>query len=152
MRENSKSIRVLHKVGKTLHELAEFVFNPWLNSTSVHPLERRVQILERRLYQGMVEKEEFQDIVIQDLQQQIDCLQESTNSRLEDLINYELRDQVLEVLKEQRNIINEIIKPAVEDVIYELEHKNSLLNPILILLKFNKNKTNSVNLWRILKI
>ncbi len=140
MRENTKSIAVLHKVGKTLHELAEFVFNPWLNSTSVHPLERRVQILERRLYQGIVEKEEFQDIVIQDLQQQIDCLQESTNSRLENIIHYELRNQVIEVLKEQTHIINQIIKPAVEDVIYELEHKKQSSQPNINTVEIQKRQ------------
>lgn len=129
MRENTKNIGVLHKVGKTLHELAEFIFNPWLNSTSVHPLERRLQLLERRVYQGMLDKEESQDLVMHDLQQQIDCLQESTNSRLENIINYELRHQVLEVLKEQAHIINQIIKPAVEDVIYELEHKKQYSQP-----------------------
>ncbi|WP_315790173.1 hypothetical protein [Fischerella sp. JS2] len=129
MRENTKNIGVLHKVGKTLHELAEFIFNPWLNSASVHPLERRLQLLERRVYQGMLDKEESQDLVMHDLQQQIDCLQESTNSRLENIIKYELRHQVLEVLKEQAHIINQIIKPAVEDVISELEHKKQYFQP-----------------------
>ncbi|WP_258556195.1 hypothetical protein [Fischerella thermalis] len=152
MRENTKNIGVLHKVGKTLHELAEFIFNPWLNSTSVHPLERRLQLLERRVYQGMLDKEESQDLVMHDLQQQIDCLQESTNSRLKNIINYELRHQVLEVLKEQAHIINQIIKPAVEDVIYELEHKKQYSQPSINTAEIKKNKTNSVSLWHILKI
>ncbi|WP_026735614.1 hypothetical protein [Fischerella sp. PCC 9605] len=126
MRENTKKIGVLQQIGKTLYEFAEFIISPWLYGGSVHPLKRRVELLERRVYQGLQDKEESQDRVIQDLQQQIDCLQESSNSQLEKIINYELRQQVLGVLKEQTNIVNKIIKPAVEDVMRELEHKKQL--------------------------
>ncbi len=123
MRENTHKTGVLQKVGHVLHELAGYIFNPWLKGASVQPLERRVELLERRVYQGLLDKEESQDWAIHDLQRQINSLQDSTNLRLEKIINYEVRQQVVEVLKEQRHIINQIIKPAVEDVMRELEDR-----------------------------
>ncbi|MCX7596219.1 MAG: hypothetical protein N2235_21160 [Fischerella sp.] len=126
MRENTNNIGVLQQIVKILYEFAEFIISPWLYGGSFHPLKQRVELLERRVYQGLQEKEESQDRVIQDLQQQINYLQGSTNSQLEKIINYELRQQLLEVVKEQTNIVNKIIKPAVEDAIRELEHKKQL--------------------------
>ncbi|RUR75899.1 hypothetical protein ACF3DV_26900 [Chlorogloeopsis fritschii PCC 9212] len=123
MIDNTNNTGVLQKVGKTLYEFAEYIISPWLNAGNIKPLERRVEFIEQRVQQGIQNKLESQDLVMRDLQWQIDFLQATTNYRLENIINYELRQQVLEVLKEQAYIIQEIIKPAVEDVMSELESK-----------------------------
>ncbi|MDM9382629.1 hypothetical protein QUB80_18195 [Chlorogloeopsis sp. ULAP01] len=127
MIENTNNIGVLQKVGKTLHEFAGYIISPWLNAGNIKPLEERVEYLEKSIHQGIQNKLESQDLVMRDLQWQIDFLQAGTNYRLENIINYELRQQVLEILKEQAYIIQEIIKPAVEDVMSELETKKQLV-------------------------
>ena len=114
---------VLEKMGKTLHEFAGFIISPWVNAHLIHKMHKRVEILERKLYQDSSQTELSQDRMIYSLQQQLDLLEESTNNRLEKIVNYELRHQVLEVIQGQIDFITTIIKPTVEVLLKDLEDK-----------------------------
>ncbi|MEB3216557.1 MAG: hypothetical protein VKN72_10040 [Nostocales cyanobacterium 94392] len=114
---------VLEKIGKTLYGFAEFIVSPWANASRLKVMHKRIEGLERKLYQAEPQTELSQEKMIYSLQQQLDFLEESTNNRLEKIVNYELRSQVLEVIHEQIDFIAKIIKPTVEVLLKELEDK-----------------------------
>jgi hypothetical protein len=114
---------VLANMGKSLHGFAEFIFSPWMNASRLKGMQRRIEILETKLSQAAPQTELSQDKMINSLQQQMDFLEESTNNRLEKILNYELRHQVLEIIQEQIDFLTKIIKPTVEVLLRELEDK-----------------------------
>ena len=124
MAQKLNNREVLEKMGRTLHGFAEFIISPWVNASLLKRMQGRVEGLERKLYHGYQKTELSQDKVIYSLQQQLDFLEESTNNRLEKVVNYELRHQVLEIVKEHIDFIAKIIKPTIEVLLKELEDKN----------------------------
>ena len=117
---------IIGKMGKTLHDFAGFIFRPWINASLFKRMQTRIEDLERKLYRTSPETElsqQSQQKMISSLHQQLVSLEESTNSRLEKIVNYELRNQILEITKEQIGFITKIIKPTVEVLIKELEDK-----------------------------
>ena len=86
-------------------------------------MQRRIEILERKLESESSQAELSQERMIYSLQKQLDLLEESTNNRLEKILNYELRHQVLEVIQGQIDFITRIIKPTLEVLLRELEDK-----------------------------
>ncbi|MCJ8281293.1 MAG: hypothetical protein MJK14_15810 [Rivularia sp. ALOHA_DT_140] len=111
------------KIGKTLHGFAGFIFSPWVNASVLQKMQRRVENLETKLYQTSPQAQFSQEKMISSLQQQLSYLEEKTNNRLEKILHYELRNQVLQVTQEQIGFITQIIKPTVEILIRELEDK-----------------------------
>jgi len=114
---------VIGKMGKTLHGFAGFIFRPWTNASLFKRMQRRIEDLERKLYKTSSQGGLSEEKMISSLQKQLNSLEESTNNRLEKIVNYELRNQVLEITKEQIGFITKIIKPTVEVLIRELEDK-----------------------------
>lgn len=108
---------------RNLHSFAGFIFSPWVNASLLKKMQRRIEDLERKQYKTSPETDLSQQNMISSLQQQLANLEENTNSRLEKIVNYELRNQILEITKEQIEYINKIIKPTVEVLIKELEDK-----------------------------
>lgn len=125
MAQNTKSIGVLERIGKTLQEFAFFFISPWRYRATVKSLQKRVDFLERRLYE-MPNTEERLESIIQHLQSQLNFLQDSKKNRLDNLLESDLRQQVLDVLKEETYLISKIIKPTVEVLINELEDKKQV--------------------------
>ncbi|MBF2016723.1 MAG: hypothetical protein IGS23_16295 [Rivularia sp. T60_A2020_040] len=123
MAQKLNNTGVLEKMGKTLYGFAEFIVSPWVNASRLKVMHKRIEGLERKLYQTEPQTALSQDKMIYSLQQQLDFLEESTNNRLEKIVNYELRNQVLEVIHEQIDFIAKIIKPTVEVLLKELEDK-----------------------------
>jgi hypothetical protein len=123
MAQNIRKNGFLHKLGKNLQEFAEFIVSPWFHRTSVKSLQKRVEYLERRVYQGLPNTEKRLESIIEQLQHQLNFLQNNTKNQIDNFVEYDLRQQVLEVLKEQTHIIVQTIKPTVEDLIRELEDK-----------------------------
>ena len=123
MAQKLNNTRVLEKMGQTLYGFAEFVISPWVNASRLKGMQRRIDSLERQLYNNSPQTELSQVKLISSLQQQLDFLEENTNNRLEKIINYQLRHQVLEVIQEQIDFIAQIIKPTVEVLLKELEDK-----------------------------
>lgn len=121
MAQNINKVGVVQKSIKILQDFAVFIISPWLNRASVKSLQKRVDSLERHFYQGLPNTEQRLESLIGHLQHQFNILQDSTKNRLDRLLEYELRQQVLDVLKEQTDIIIENIKPSVENLIRELE-------------------------------
>lgn len=126
MAQNVNKTGLLQKVVKSLQEVAEFIFSPWLHRAYVKSLHRRVEYLERRVYEGVPNTEERLEVLIQHWQHQFDLLQNQAKTQLDKLVEYDLRQQVLEVLKEQTHIIIQTIKPTIEDLVYEIEEKKHL--------------------------
>ncbi|GAB1539794.1 hypothetical protein NUACC21_24610 [Scytonema sp. NUACC21] len=126
MAQNVNKTGLLHKVGRILQEFVEFIFSPWFHRASVKSLQRRVDYLERRVYESLPNTEQRLDSLIQHCQQQFAFLQNSTKNQLDKFVEYDLRQQVLEVLKDQTHIILQSIKPTVEELISELEQKKYL--------------------------
>lgn len=123
MAQKLNNTGVLEKIGKTLYGFAEFIVSPWVNASRLKVMHKRIEGLERKLYQPEPQTELSQEKMIYSLQQQLDFLEESTNNRLEKIVSYELRSQVLEVIHEQIDFIAKIIKPTVEVLLRELEDK-----------------------------
>jgi|GEM_PF-2855350 len=123
MAQKLNNTGVLEKIGKTLYGFAEFIVSPWVNASQLKVMHKRIEGLERKLYQPEPQTELSQEKMIYSLQQQLDFLEESTNNRLEKIVNYELRSQVLEIIHEQIDFIAKIIKPTVEVLLRELEDK-----------------------------
>jgi hypothetical protein len=128
MAQNINRTSLLQKVIKSLQEVAEFIFSPWLHRASVKSLQRRVEYLEKRAYESVPNTEEWLDLLIQNWQYQFDLLQNQAKNQLDNLVECDLRQQVLEVLKEQTHTIVQTIKPNIEDLIYEIEKKKQLEN------------------------
>ncbi|GAA6617786.1 hypothetical protein [Scytonema sp. NUACC26] len=126
MAQNINRTSLLQKVIKSLQEVAEFIFSPWLHRTSVKSLQRRVEYLEKRVFEGVPNTEEWLDLLIQHWQHQFDLLQNQAKNQLDKLVEYDMRQQVLEVLKEQTHTIVQTIKPSIEDLVYEIERKKNL--------------------------
>ncbi|BAY80848.1 hypothetical protein NIES267_03130 [Calothrix parasitica NIES-267] len=114
---------IIGKMGRNLHSFAGFIFSPWVNASLLKKMQRRVEDLERKLYQASPQTDLSQQKIISSLEQQLASLEEKTNSRLEKIVNYELRNQILEISKEKIEYITKIIKPTVEVLIRELEDK-----------------------------
>ncbi|MEA5595171.1 hypothetical protein [Rivularia sp. UHCC 0363] len=123
MAQKLNSVGVLARIGRTLHGFAEFILSPWVNTSRLRGMQKRIEGLERKLYQAEPQEKFSQEKMIYSLQQQLDFLEESTNNRLDKIVNYELRNQVLEVIHEQIEFIAKIIKPTVEVLLRELEDK-----------------------------
>ena len=123
MAQKLNSTGVIGKMGKTLYGFAGFIFSPWVNASLFQRMQRRVEDLERKLYQTSSQTELSQEKMIGSLQQQLEVLEQSTNTRLEKIVNYELRDRVSEVIQQQKEFVTKIIKPTVEVLIKELEDK-----------------------------
>ena len=123
MAQKLNNTGVIGKMGKTLHGFAGFIFSPWVNASLFQRMQRRVEDLERKLYKTSSQTELCQEKMIGSLQQQLDVLEQSTNTRLEKIVNYELRDRVSEVIQQQKEFVTKIIKPTVEVLIKELEDK-----------------------------
>ncbi len=123
MAQKLNNTGVIGKMGKTLHGFAGFIFSPWVNASLFQRMQRRVEDLERKLYKTSSQTELCQEKMIGCLQQQLDVLEQSTNTRLEKIVNYELRDRVSEVIQQQKDFITKIIKPTIEVLIKELEDK-----------------------------
>ncbi|MEC4818615.1 MAG: hypothetical protein SAK29_35880 [Scytonema sp. PMC 1069.18] len=141
MAQNIRKNRFLHKFGKNFQEFAEFIVSPWFHRTSVKSLQKRVEYLERRVYQGLPTIEKRLESVIEHLQHQLNFLQNNTKNQIDSFVEYDLRQQVLEVLKEQTHVIVQTIKPTVEDLIHELEDKKyseDKLSPASIQARQNK--------------
>lgn len=128
MAQKLNNAGVLEKMGKTLYGFAGFIFSPWVNASFFKSMQRRVESLERKLYQASPQTEFSQEDMISSLQKQLDLLEETTNNRLEKIVNYELRHQVLDVIQEQIEFMTKIIKPTVEVLLKELEDKK--LSPV----------------------
>ncbi|MEM7712068.1 MAG: hypothetical protein AAF349_00490 [Cyanobacteria bacterium P01_A01_bin.68] len=114
---------IVGKMGRNLHSFAGFIFSPWVNAPLLKKMQSRVEDLERKLYKVSPRKDLSQQKMISSLEQQLASLEENTNSRLEKIVNYELRNQILEISKERIEYITKIIKPTVEVLIRELEDK-----------------------------
>ncbi|WP_414620615.1 hypothetical protein [Calothrix sp. CCY 0018] len=123
MAQKLNNTGVIGKMGKTLHGFAGFIFSPWVNASLFQRMQRRVEDLERKLYKTSSQTELSQEKMIGSLQRQLDVLEQSTNTRLEKIVNYELRDRVSEVIQQQKDFITKIIKPTIEVLIKELEDK-----------------------------
>ena len=123
MTQKFNNTGVLEKMGKTLHIFAGFIISPWVNASLFKKMQRRIEILERKLENESSQAELSQEKMIYSLQQQLDLLEESTNNRLEKILNYELRHQVLEVIQGQIDFFTRIIKPTLEVLLRELEDK-----------------------------
>lgn len=122
MAENINKVGVVQKSIKILQDFALFIISPWLNRPSVKSLQKRVDSLERHFYQGLPNTEQRLESLIAQLEHQFNILQESTNNRLDKLLESELRQQVLDVLKQQTDTIIENIKPSVKDLFRDLEN------------------------------
>ena len=115
---------IIGKMGRNLHSFAGFIFSPWVNASLLKKMQSRVEDLERKLYKASPRKDlSQQQKMISSLEQQLASLEENTNSRLEKIVNYELRNQILEISKGRIEYITKIIKPTVEVLIRELEDK-----------------------------
>lgn len=114
---------IIGKMGKNLYGFAEFIFSPWVNASLFKRMQRKIEDLEIKLNRTSSKTDLSQQTIISSMQQQIANLEENTNSRLEKIVNYELRNQILEITKEQVEYITKIIKPTVEVLIRELEDK-----------------------------
>lgn len=123
MSQKFNNTGVLEKMGKTLHEFAGFIISPWVNASLFKKMQKKIDILEGKLDGDSLQTELSQDEMIDSLQQQLNFLQENTNNRLEKIVNYELRHQILEVIEGQVDFITRIIKPTVEVLLKELEDK-----------------------------
>lgn len=113
---------VIRKMGKTLHGFAWFIFSPWVNASLSKKMLRRVEDLETKLYKTSSQPDLSQEKMIS-LQQQLDVLEENTNSRLEKIVNYELPIRVSQAIQQQTDFITKIIKPTIEVLLRELEDK-----------------------------
>lgn len=122
MAQNINKVGIVQKSISILQDFAGFLISPWLNRASVKSLQKRVDSLERHLYQGLPNTEQRLESLIWQLQHQFNILQDSTKNRLDKLLESELRQQVLDVLQEQTDIIIQNIKPTVEDLIREVEN------------------------------
>ncbi|MEM6754359.1 MAG: hypothetical protein AAF630_15465 [Cyanobacteria bacterium P01_C01_bin.38] len=114
---------VIGKMGKTLHGFAGFIFSPWVNASLFQRMQRRVEDLEKKLYSTSSQCELSEEKMIVSLQQQLNLLEESTNNRLEKIVNHELPLRVSEAIQQQIDFVTKIIKPTVEVLIRELEDK-----------------------------
>ncbi|MEM9924500.1 MAG: hypothetical protein AAF915_12255 [Cyanobacteria bacterium P01_D01_bin.50] len=123
MTQKFNNTGALEKMGKTLHFFAGFIISPWVNVSLFKKMQKRIEILERKLESDSLGAELSQERMIYSLQKQLDLLEESTNYRLDKILNYELRHQVLEVIQGQIDFITRIIKPTVEVLLRELEDK-----------------------------
>ena len=119
MTQKFNNTGVLEKMGKTLHIFAGFIISPWVNENLFNKMQKRIEILERKLESESSQAELSQERMIYSLQKQLDLLEESTNNRLEKILNYELRHQVLEVIQGQIDFITRIIKPTLEVLLRE---------------------------------
>ncbi|ARV58204.1 hypothetical protein BZZ01_05755 [Nostocales cyanobacterium HT-58-2] len=122
MVQNINRVGFVQKSIKIVQGFAEFIISPWLNRTSVKSLQKRVDSLERHLYEGLPNTEQRLESLIQHLQDQFNFLQDNTKNQLDKLLEYDVRQQVLDILKEQTEIIIQNIKPTVEDLIHEIEN------------------------------
>ncbi|KAF3887310.1 MULTISPECIES: hypothetical protein [Nostocales] len=126
MAQNINKTGLLQKVIKSLQEVADFIFSPWMHRAYVKSLHRRVEYLERKVYEGVPNTEERLEVLIQHWQNQFDLLQNQAKTQLDKLVEYDLHQQVLEILKEQTHIIIQTIKPNIEDLVCEIEKKKHL--------------------------
>jgi hypothetical protein len=141
MAQNINRVKMVQKPTKSLHDLAKFIISPWLERPSVKSLQKRVDYLERRLCQELPNTEQRLESLIQQLQRQFNFLQDSTTNRFHKLLEYDLPQQVLDVLNEQTDLIIQNIKPIVEDLIREQEEKKRLqenISEALIPVKHHK--------------
>ncbi|NMG19094.1 hypothetical protein [Brasilonema bromeliae] len=141
MAQNINRVGMVQKYTKILHDLAIFIISPWLERASVKSLQKRVDYLERRLCQDLPNTEQRLGSLIQQLQRQFNLLQDNTTNRLDKLLEYDLPQQVLDVLKEQTDLIIQNIKPIVEDLIREQEENKPLqenISEALIQVKHHK--------------
>lgn len=125
MAQNVNKVGVMQKSIKILQDLAIFIISPWLDRTSVKSLQKRVDYLERHLYEDLCNTEQRLESLIQQLQHQFNFLQDSTKDQLDKLLEHDLRQPVLDVLKEQTDLMIQNMKPIVKDLIRERE-KNKL--------------------------
>lgn len=123
MAQKLNNAGVIGKMGKTLHGLAGFIFSPWVNASLFQRMQKRVEDLERKIYKTSSQPDLSQEKMIVSLQQQLDVLEESTNSHLEKIVNYELPLKVSEAIQQQIDFVTKIIKPTIETLIKELEDK-----------------------------
>lgn len=123
MAQKLNNTGVIGKMGKTLHGFAGFIFSPWVNASLFQRMQRRVEDLERKLYKTSSQTELSQEKMIGSLQRQLDVLEQSTNTRLEKIVNYELHNRVSQVIQQQKDFMTKIIKPTIEVLIKELEDK-----------------------------
>ncbi|MGH8000739.1 MAG: hypothetical protein ACREPR_15255 [Brasilonema sp.] len=121
MTQNVNKVGVMQKSTKILQYLAIFIISPWLDKVSVKSLQKRVDYLERNLYEELSNTEQRLESVIQQLQHQFNFLQDSTKNQLDNLLEHDLRQQVLNVLKEQTDLMIQNMKPIVEDLMRERE-------------------------------
>ncbi|KAB8330541.1 hypothetical protein SD80_028135 [Scytonema tolypothrichoides VB-61278] len=141
MGQNINKVKMVHNPTKSLHDLAKFIISPWLERASVKSLQKRVDYLERRLSQELPNTEQRLKSLIQQLQRQFNFLQDSTTNRFDKLLEYDLPQQVLDVLNEQTDLIIQNIKPIVEDLIREQENNKRLqenISEALIPVKHHK--------------
>ncbi len=123
MAQKLNNTGVLKNMGKTFHGFAGFIISPWVNASRFKKMQKRIEFLETKLSQAPPQTELSQENMIDSLQKQMDFLEESTNNRLEKILNYELRHQVLKIIQEQIDFITKIIKPTIEVLLRELEDK-----------------------------
>ena len=81
MAQKLNNAGVIGKIGKTLHSFAGFIFSPWVNASLFKRMQRKVEDLEKKLYKTSPQPDLYQENMIVSLQQQLDVLEESTNSR-----------------------------------------------------------------------
>ncbi|NMG09232.1 hypothetical protein [Brasilonema sp. UFV-L1] len=129
MAQNVNKVGVMQKSTKLLQDLATFIISPWLDKVSVKSLQKRIDYLERNLYEDFSNTEQRLELLIQQLQHQFNFLQDSTKNQLDNLLEHDLRQQVLDVVKEQTDLMIQNMKPIVEDLIRERqENKRSQEN------------------------
>jgi hypothetical protein len=123
MAQNINRVGVVQKSIKVVQNFGEFFISPWLNRASVKSLQKRVDYLERRLYEDIPNTEQRLESLIENLQHEFDSVQDSTKNQLDKFLESDVRQQVLDILQEQTDTIIQNIKPNIENVIRELQEK-----------------------------
>jgi hypothetical protein len=125
MTQNTNKTGVLQRIGKTLHELLEFIISPWLNAAEVKRLQDKVYSLERQiLSKSLSETEERLNTIVRYLQEQIDSLEENTNSQIETLKKYDLTNQIEEILT-QKIHTSQMLRATVKELMDELSQNRT---------------------------
>jgi hypothetical protein len=112
MSQSINSKGVVQQVGKILLECAEFIISPWLNRAAIKSLQKRVELLEQRVYKGLPHNEQLLESRIERLQLQLDSLQNIIKNP---------QDKVVEYNERQPYVSGYTGKPSVEDLMLELE-------------------------------
>ncbi len=113
MRQNINSMGMLHRFIRNLQRFLRFLLNPWISGVAVKPLEKRVDMLERRVHKDLSDTEERLLSMMDNLQNQMDFLYLDTKNRLDKFIEGEIDQKVMVGMNGKNDFINEI-KPETQ--------------------------------------